>query len=225
MIKTRDKCNKCNDQLTKDNWIIDNHSSYKIKARCKKCNKKLSTKRNCLHCGIIKSEEVKRIKYCSKECLIKHNIIEKDGCSIWNFTLDNTDLPIASFLHKSFSIKRYLYSKKHGPIKNNFILVSSCEHKSCVNPEHLTKTTSSVLLNQLGRRALKISKENILEIKKLYFDYNWPKVQIGKKLNVSDVTIGTVIKKITEINITPMEVNSDIAMQQMLDEINKTLGD
>lgn len=88
----------------------------------------------------------------------------------------------------------------YGPIPEGLCVLHHCDSPGCCNPYHLflgTRTDNAEDSTRKGRRAKKLTKEGVLEIRKLYATGEWTMKKLGSKFGVSTVNISCVINRKT----------------------------
>ncbi len=91
----------------------------------------------------------------------------------------------------NYSLHRVVWEKWIGPIPENTLICHSCDNPICINPEHLFIGTDQDNADDKvfkNRQFSKISKDDIVEIHKLYKQGLYLK-GIAKRFNVNYMTI------------------------------------
>lgn len=102
---------------------------------------------------------------------------------------------------------------------------SNCSNKSCVNPNHLEILTrieiSRFAKPQKPRKLTNLMVNEVIRLNKLH----WFSREIAKEINLSQATVCKIINRsLLKTDYKENILDSDEAMQQLLDEINKSLG-
>jgi hypothetical protein len=79
-----------------------------------------------------------------------HEYSEEEGdCILWRHATTNGH-PVFRVEGKTMLVRRWLWVQANGPIKRNRMIMTTCNDKLCVNPEHLKITTYSQFALSLG---------------------------------------------------------------------------
>lgn len=85
------------------------------------------------------SDEIERIRL---RC-----VCGDDGCWMWGGSVNSKGLPtIARKVdgkHKTISGRRWVYMASGRSLNKSEVVATTCDNKSCLNPDHLKKTTYS----------------------------------------------------------------------------------
>lgn len=139
---------------------------------------------------------------------------DKNGCINWLGSKDKNGYGrIKPSGEKRIRAHRFSYQRFIGAIPDGYFVCHNCDNPSCVNPKHLWLGTNAEntkdrsikdrsAKNNLAGLPLKLlpnsklTKENVLEIRKLISN-KIPQIQIAKKFNVHRDTILKIKKGIT----------------------------
>ena len=111
-----------------------------------------------------------------------------------------------SINNEIFHAHRLSWIIYNGEIPDKLCVCHHCDNPSCVNPDHLflgTRKENNQDMAHKGRHRgnRKLTKEQVIEIKKLYILDNTSHRQLAKIYNVSHSTIGYLLRRKTWKNI------------------------
>lgn len=192
----------------------------RIEKMCSFCNKKFEI--------LPSQEKLGNGKYCSIDCRGKDkrksilnkfwNRFEKteNGCWEWKKTFNGKGYGKIKVERKDRSDKvyahRFSYMIHKGEIPKNKIVCHSCDNRSCVNPNHLWLGTYKDNMQDASNKnrirkgeespKAKLSKEDVIHIKKMLKRFDMKQKEIAKKFNVSrgaikEINIGNNWKHIS----------------------------
>jgi hypothetical protein len=127
--------------------------------------------------------------------LSKFNVESEDSCWIWEGYKNKQGYGNFKFKGNHVLAHRFSYAFFKGQIKDNLIIMHTCDCPSCVNPKHLEIGTmldnsiDNVMKNRSSGHKLLV--EEIIEIKKLLSE-NEKGIIIAKKFNVTKSNISCI---------------------------------
>lgn len=162
-------------------------------------------------------------KFCSKSCASQGRFknpelrfksyydVSENGCWEWKKPSASHGYGCLNVKGKSILAHRYSYELHKGKIPDGLDICHSCDNRKCVNPDHLWTGTHrenmmDCLKKGLGNRAngekapkSKLTKEQVLEIRKLYIHYshNFGAPSLAKKYGVRIPSIYKIISRET----------------------------
>jgi hypothetical protein len=174
----------------------------------------------CLECEKIKREKKyknrKRLTYrtIDERFWEKVAIKGKDDCWDWTASLNHSGygkFGISSYETKIFGVKnsgpigahRVAFYLANGTIDNNLMVLHSCDRPSCCNPNHLRQGDAKDNGEDIANRArgtigeksifLKLTDDEIREMRYLYENEDWGSAQLAAKFNCSRSHVNEVV--------------------------------
>lgn len=128
----------------------------KVTRQCAKssCNKTFKSfscrpKRFCSrYCGGASHDPNKTIK----EIIIEKSFGTMSGCVIWDSHKINSGYGIISIQGKVWLIHRYVWFLSNGPILDGIHICHKCDHKLCINIDHLFPGTRQDNMDDMVRK-------------------------------------------------------------------------
>jgi hypothetical protein len=157
---------------------------------------KRKTEMLCVGCGIMFPRLATRTNYCSAECQFWKHVSKTDSC--WNWTGSTHHFGYGEFRRNCQLIRshRFSYELHKGEIAVGLGINHHCDNPKCVNPDHLyagtqlDNTNDAVKRDRVGSR--KLTKEQVLEIKKQLQSGTTNAYKISKELKMSYCTIWSI---------------------------------
>ena len=90
------------------------------------------------------------------------------GCWLWTGALDRDGYGVIADGGRTLAAHRVSYELHRRPLPPGSLVMHSCDTPSCVNPAHLsvgTKRTNALDMTRKGRRATKLTRLQVLEIR------------------------------------------------------------
>jgi len=238
-------CNICFKALNDENTIPSKNISSGRWPHCKECHyfyMKKAKKRELKYCkcGKFLRNNDARSGYCSIECSFNDSFdVVENGCWIWNKSFSSSGYPTITYKNKgsaSYTAKRVAMhiKNKRFPLLarsgDRALSANTCKNRNCVNVDHITFSNS---ITNIGTSNYKLLDSQVHEIINLYEIKNWNASDISRFYKVSYNTIVSIVQNKTYKHIERKQltlkkddsIDSDEAMQAMLDEINKSLGE
>jgi hypothetical protein len=239
----RKNCSTCNDPLTEINKALDSKSPHGCRPQCKPCRQKKqhshrlkndTVQRNCIHCKVLffrKTTATNRC--CSDKCRVMSKVEIQNETECWKWTGNiRKGIPIVADKNKQFTATRYIYELFMGKAEKDMFIYRTCELKPCVNPNHCKQGTHKEFIrSKVGLFLKKTKNVDIKKVRELFEKYRWSKTDIAKKYNICLETVCNIINRKKSYNFEIDDTNnyhiidSDEAMQKLLDEINKSLDE
>jgi len=143
----------------------------------------------------------------SLEQLLSQSTKLENGCMHWG-PITSNGYGTIRVGQQAFGLHRFVAKLAHGNPAPNQIAMHSCNHRPCINPEHLSWGTQSENLKYaviLGRHYVsgvkgescgrsKLSEAEVLAIRKS-FSPKMNSVALAKKYNVSKSNIMSIVKR------------------------------
>lgn len=134
-------------------------------------------------------------------------------CWEWMGGLHKSGYGLMRIYSKKCYVHRIVYELTYIPIPEGLFVLHSCDNPKCCNPEHLRLGTHQDNMDDKVKRKRqyhpfgekcgihKLEKEDVLKIRKLYFEKNYSQRKLGKIYGVCKSTIGQIIRDETWRNI------------------------
>lgn len=118
----------------------------------------------------------------------------EDDCWLWKRKARTGGMGILMFNGKTFLVHRlaYIFEHKRYDLKSEELILHSCEQKVCCNPKHLHLLDSIRGENNYNA---KLTRDQVLEIRDLYFHHKWKKTKLSKEYHVSVPEIYYIISE------------------------------
>jgi hypothetical protein len=128
----------------------------------------------------------------------RYIIDSKTDCWIWQLYCDRDGYAMESNTVNrkriAYQVHKYNYEQKYGKVSDGMVLDHVvCKNPSCVNPDHLEVVTNTE--NVRRGRSTKLSREDVLEIRKLHAAKICNQKQLAKKFNVGEMQISRIINR------------------------------
>ena len=135
----------------------------------------------------------------------KVDIRSKDECWEWQAGINSTGRGMFSIGRKSIKAHRMAWTLTNGEIPENMIVCHKCDNGKCVNPNHLflgTHKDNVADMYKKGRQNIlkgendpksKLSKIDVLQIRKLYKSGKYSQQKIADKFCVARTTIQSIL--------------------------------
>ena len=76
-----------------------------------------------------------------EERFLSKILVSDDGCWYWTAAVDRNGYAVFTFQKKKIHAHRWAYQHFVAPIPESLVVDHRCNHRSCVNPEHLKVCT------------------------------------------------------------------------------------
>jgi hypothetical protein len=126
-------------------------------------------------------------------------IDEKTGCWNWQHYVGRSGYGSVTISGRTLAAHRYSYERYKGPIQKGTSLDHLCRNRACVNPEHLEPVIAAV--NTQRGKGTKLSKTQVVEIRKLASTGKYTQAEIARLFSVSRSNVGLIANRQTWINI------------------------
>lgn len=120
-----------------------------------------------------------------------------DGdCWIWQGKTDSTRYGWTMYKSKKIGVHRLSYLVHKGPLKKGFVICHTCDHKLCINPEHLYQGSVYDNIGDYQERQLKrlrILAEQVKGIREAAY-YNFMTTEaIATKFGVTPSQVNRIV--------------------------------
>ena len=197
------QCKICKRELDVKNFY------KKQRSTCKNCyNKNRQEKYKKSICRYCKEEfrpGIKgRYRYCKDECRLKDKIAVDDKTGCWNWQGSISLRGYGKIVWGSNTgalAHRVYYQVFKGNLKDNKVIIHSCDNTRCVNPEHLRigtrkeNTEDAQLKGRLKLRS-RLTREHVINIRKLYHEGTSPEI-LAKMYKRSQGTIMDIVYRVS----------------------------
>lgn len=100
--------------------------------------------------------------------------------------------------HKMWYAHRVAWILTFGPIPKGLCVCHTCDNRSCCNPYHLflgTRADNNTDAAKKGRMAIKLTKEEVLDIRELYVMDGWTQSELAEEFDVDKSTISAILRR------------------------------
>ena len=149
-----------------------------------------------------------RFKTLEERFWEKVNVGNSNDCWEWKASLfDTTGYGKFSVNRKNVLAHRVAYELTYDEIPDGLCVCHHCDNRKCVNPNHLFLGTNSGNMQDMLKKnrankskgsnhgQSKLTKSEVLEIRKLYATGNYTQARLGEIYDVNHVQIHRIIKR------------------------------
>ena len=119
------------------------------------------------------------------------------GCWLWTGAKDRDGYGVIADGGRTLAAHRVSYELHNRALPPGSLVMHSCDTPACVNPAHLsvgTKRTNALDMTRKGRRATKLSRLQVLEIRARVGDGE-STVDVAAVFEVSAATIRSIVSR------------------------------
>lgn len=125
---------------------------------------------------------------------------EVDECWEWQASKTSADYGKFAIHHRLWLAHRVAWVLTFGPIPEGLCVLHKCDNRACCNPYHLflgTRGDNAADSMKKGRRARKLTEEEVLEIRELYAAGGMTQQELADEFGVSNPTISYITRRKT----------------------------
>ena len=118
------------------------------------------------------------------------------GCWLWTGAKDRDGYGVIADGRRTLAAHRVSYELHNRALPPGSLVMHSCDTPACVNPAHLsvgTKRTNALDMTRKGRRATKLTRLQVLEIRARAPDE--PAADLAVAFDVSVATIRSIVSR------------------------------
>jgi len=128
----------------------------------------------------------------------KVNVGEADECWEWLAGKSDTGYGKLRAHHKMWSAHRMAWTLTYGSIPKGLCVLHHCDNRGCCNPYHLflgTRADNMADAAKKGRMAQKLTKEDVLDIRKWFAEGDWTQRDLADAFDVDKSTISAILRR------------------------------
>lgn len=140
--------------------------------------------------------------------IIDEIVPNENGCKMWPLGKDKDGYGYYAFDGKTYRAHRLLYQTLHTPILSDYVVMHSCDVRSCCNIDHLSWGTLSENTKDMVNKnrhakgskvgTSKLTEDQVLQIKNKYPKKNT--VELAQEYGVCKQTICNALNGTTFVN-------------------------